>query len=112
MLVNLITERILKLYHGPGDREWNGLNLEPQCAWIATHRQSTQAPRELRAKGRGTAMAMGPTCPSCKREMYKKVSEQRQPKGSWIVYECSNNGCSNYIKSGRRVREKVFEERS
>jgi hypothetical protein len=56
-------------------------------------------------------MAMGPTCGACRRLMYRKVSEQRQEKGSWIVYECSNDGCPNYLKSGHRVREKVFEDR-
>ena len=54
-------------------------------------------------------MAMGPTCRSCGRLMYKKVSEQHQPKGNWVVYECSNDGCKNYLKSGHRNREKVFE---
>ena len=57
-------------------------------------------------------MPMGPTCGACKRLMYRKVSEQRQEKGSWIVYECSNDGCPNYLKSGHRNREKVFEDRS
>lgn len=56
-------------------------------------------------------MAMGPTCRSCRMLMWKKVSEQRQEKGSWVVYECMNNGCVNYVKSGHRLREKVFEER-
>lgn len=56
-------------------------------------------------------MAMGPACKSCGRLMYKKVSEQRQPKGSWVTYECTNDGCKNYLKSGRRLREKVFEPR-
>lgn len=56
-------------------------------------------------------MPMGPQCGSCKRLMYKKVSEQRQPKGSWVVYECTNDGCSYYIRGGHRNREKVFEER-
>ena len=56
-------------------------------------------------------MPMGPTCRSCRRLMWKKVSQQRQPKGTWVAYECQNNGCPNYLKSGYRLREKVFEER-
>lgn len=56
-------------------------------------------------------MPMGPTCQSCRQLMWKKISEQRQPYGSLIVYECQNNGCPNYVKSGRRIREKVFESR-
>lgn len=54
-------------------------------------------------------MAMGPTCGSCRRLMYRKVSERREPKGNTVVYECGNDGCPNYVKSGHRMREKVFE---
>lgn len=56
-------------------------------------------------------MPMGPSCRSCGRLMYKKVSEQRQEKGLTIVYECSNDGCSSYLRGGKRYQEKVFEER-
>ena len=56
-------------------------------------------------------MAMRPTCRACGRLMNGKVSEQRQPQGSWVVYECINNGCPNYVKSGYRLREKVFESK-
>jgi len=47
------------------------------------------------------------------RLMWKKVSEQRQEKGSRVTYECTNDGCTTYLKSGNRNRnrEKVFEER-
>jgi hypothetical protein len=43
--------------------------------------------------------------------MWKKISEQCQEKGSYIFYECQNDGCSSYVKGGRRFQEKVFEER-
>jgi hypothetical protein len=43
--------------------------------------------------------------------MYKKISQQSQPKGTWVVYECSYDRCQNYLKSGQRIREKVFEPR-
>ncbi|MBR7839717.1 hypothetical protein KDL01_41085 [Actinospica durhamensis] len=56
-------------------------------------------------------MPMGPTCRVCRRLMYRKVSERKEAKGSTIVYECSNDGCANYIRSGYRLQEKVFEER-
>lgn len=58
-------------------------------------------------------MPMAPVCPSCRRMMNHKVSEQRQEKGSWVVYECINNGCPNYVRSNfqNRLREKVFESR-
>lgn len=40
-------------------------------------------------------------------------SEQRQPMGSWVVYECRNPACKNYIASGNRYcfSEKVFEDK-
>ena len=56
-------------------------------------------------------MPMAPVCQSCHRMMNHKVGEQRQEKGSWVVYECINNGCPNYVKSRNRLREKVFEPR-
>jgi len=57
----------------------------------------------------GEVMPMGPTCRVCGRLMWKKVSEKKEPRGNTIVYECTNDGCSNYVKSGYRLREKVFE---
>jgi hypothetical protein len=54
-------------------------------------------------------MAMGPTCRSCGRLMWKKVSEKREPKGNTVVYECTNDGCKSYLTGGYRYREKVFE---
>jgi lysyl-tRNA synthetase class I len=62
-----------------------------------------------RAGERDAVMPMGPTCRVCGRLMYKKVSEKKEPMGNTVVYECTNNGCSNYVKSGYRLREKVFE---
>ncbi len=58
-------------------------------------------------------MPMPPICPSCRRTMGRRVSEQRQEMGSWVVYECINNGCPNWVKSNfrNRIREKVFEGR-
>lgn len=55
-------------------------------------------------------MAKGRNCQVCRRSMNVK-SEQRQPMGSWVVYECRNSECRNYVASGRRHRfaEKVFE---
>jgi hypothetical protein len=54
-------------------------------------------------------MAMGPTCRSCGRLMWKKISEKQEPVGKTVVYECTNDGCKNYARSGYRLREKVFE---
>jgi hypothetical protein len=45
----------------------------------------------------------------CGKLMWKKVSEKQEPKGNTVVYECRNDGCLNYVKSGYRLREKVFE---
>jgi hypothetical protein len=38
-------------------------------------------------------------------------SEQRQPMGSWVIYECQNNACKNYVRSGhaQRFSAKEFE---
>jgi hypothetical protein len=43
--------------------------------------------------------------------MYKRISEQRQPQGSQIIYECTNDGRWSYLVGGHRNREKVFEGR-
>ena len=55
-------------------------------------------------------MAKGLNCQVCRQRMSVK-SEQRQPMGSWVVYECRNPACKNWIDSGQRYRfsEKVFE---
>jgi hypothetical protein len=42
--------------------------------------------------------------------MWKKVSEQRQQNGSWVVYECTNDVCGSHTRGGKRFQEKVFEE--
>ncbi|MBC7270238.1 MAG: hypothetical protein H5T76_16275 [Streptomyces sp.] len=57
-------------------------------------------------------MAKGLSCRVCRQRMSVK-SEQRQPMGSWIVYECRNPACKNWIDSGQRHRfsEKVFEDK-
>jgi hypothetical protein len=52
---------------------------------------------------------MGPPCRVCGKLMWKKISEKQEPKGSTVVYECRNDGCLNYVKSGYRLREKAFE---
>ncbi|MCM2422179.1 hypothetical protein [Streptomyces sp. RKAG293] len=56
-------------------------------------------------------MPRGRTCQVCRQRMTVK-SEQRQPKGSWVVYECQNPACRNYLNSGRlfRFSEKIFED--
>jgi hypothetical protein len=55
-------------------------------------------------------VAKGLNCQICRRRMSVR-SEQRQPMGSWVVYECRNTECKNYIDSGKRYRfsEKAFE---
>ncbi len=55
-------------------------------------------------------MAKVKKCQVCKKNMRVK-SEQKEPAGSWIVYECKNDACKNYIMSGKQYRfnEKVFE---
>lgn len=65
-------------------------------------------PHDERPEG-STTMPMGPTCRSCGRLMWKKVSEKREPQGNTVVYECTNDGCKSYLKGGSRYREKVFE---
>ena len=47
-------------------------------------------------------MARGKKCPQCHDHMYA-VSENYQPAGTLVVYECRNNTC--------RFREKVFEDK-
>ncbi|CAM5571697.1 MULTISPECIES: hypothetical protein [Streptomyces] len=57
-------------------------------------------------------MAKGRNCQVCRQRMSVR-SEQRQPMGSWVVHECHNPACRNWIDSGRRHRfsEKVFEDK-
>lgn len=45
-------------------------------------------------------MAKGKKCPQCGHYMYA-IKENEQPKGTWVLYECRNQGC--------RFQEKVFE---
>ncbi len=47
-------------------------------------------------------MAKGKKCPQCGTYMYA-LSEDDQPKGTWVVYECRNIQC--------KFREKVFESK-
>jgi len=45
-------------------------------------------------------MAIGKKCPQCGFYMYA-LREDRQPKGKWVFYECTNGEC--------KFTEKVFE---
>jgi hypothetical protein len=49
-------------------------------------------------------------CQVCRQNM-KVKSSKPEPKGAWVVYECQNNACSNYVRSGHsnRFSESVFE---
>ncbi len=46
-------------------------------------------------------MARGKYCPKCGYVMYA-LSEDEEPGGVWILYECRNEGC--------KFREKAYEE--
>jgi hypothetical protein len=48
-------------------------------------------------------MAKGRSCDVCRQRMAVK-REDRQPKGSWVTYECANNACKNYVQSGHKYR--------
>lgn len=56
-------------------------------------------------------MAMGRSCDVCRQRMSVK-SEQKQPKGAWVVYECRNDACRNYVRSShtQRFSAKEFED--
>ena len=47
-------------------------------------------------------MAKGKKCPQCGYHMYA-LSEDYQPMGTWVVYECRNGNC--------KFQEKVFESK-
>lgn len=53
-------------------------------------------------------MARGLSCQVCRQRMSVK-NERKQPEGSDVVYECKNDACSNYRRSGYRFSERVFE---
>lgn len=55
-------------------------------------------------------MPKGLSCQVCRQRMSVK-SQRPEPMGTWVVYECGNPACKNYINSGKRYRfnEKVFE---
>ncbi|MFG1809252.1 hypothetical protein [Streptomyces sp. NPDC049040] len=55
-------------------------------------------------------MPKGLSCQVCRQRMSVK-SQRPEPMGTWVVYECGNPACKNYIDSGKRYRfnEKVFE---
>ena len=46
-------------------------------------------------------MVQGKICPECGYYMYA-LSEEEEPGGSWILYECRNEHC--------KFRERVYEE--
>lgn len=52
--------------------------------------------------GKGNGMAKGKKCPQCGAYM-QAISEDEQPKGNWVVYECLNGDC--------KFREKIFESK-
>ncbi len=47
-------------------------------------------------------MVQGKICPQCGYYMYA-LSEEEEPSGIWIVYECRNERC--------KLREKTYEDR-
>jgi hypothetical protein len=57
-------------------------------------------------------MSKGRTCDVCRQRMTVK-SEQKQPMGSWVVYECQNDACKNYVRSGHahRFSAREFEDK-
>ncbi len=54
-------------------------------------------------------MAKGKKCPSCNFPMFAR-KEDWQDKGTWVTYECQNNTCPQYKRSGYHPSERVFEE--
>ena len=54
---------------------------------------------------------MAPTklCPKCGRVMWAKTEDYR-PKGTWVVYQCRNKDCEDYVRSNGRnpYEESIF----
>lgn len=48
-------------------------------------------------------MAKGRTCDVCRQRM-KVTREVKQPRGSDVWYECQNDACKNYVRSGHKYR--------